>query len=94
MIQIPEFVLGKRDEILTIAKKYGVREIRFRDYSPAPARCSCAVLKFYINEPQKWQHLTMAVELDQCLNVYVSVTNGDAMDKWYAEELAKKCPIL
>ena len=24
----------------------------------------------------------------------ISVTNGDAMDKWYAEELAKKCPIL
>jgi len=91
MNRIPEFLLNKRDQVLAIAAKYGIDDMKFREFTPTPEDCHCGVLKFYINKPQSWNLLTMAAELDQCLNVYVSISNGDAMDGWYAEEISKRC---
>ena len=90
MNQVPEFLLQKRSEVLAIASRYGIDDIRFREFTPTPENCHCGVLKFYINQPQSWNLLTMAAELDECLKVYVSVSNGDAMDKWYADEIARR----
>jgi hypothetical protein len=79
MRDIPEFVLRRREELIRIAAKYGVKDLRFRNYEPYNNEdFEAQFIEFYVNMDLEEHIYSLILEIEECLRMrtYLTDLNG------------------
>ena len=79
MKEIPKFVLKRREELIRIAAKYGVDDLRFRNYEPySNEDFEAQFIEFYVKQDLNRKIYSLISELEECLRMrtYLTDLNG------------------